>query len=183
MGSLSSILQRDRILSSFSMGMQKAIEGQAEKGLMLPLPLPPLFCSSSASLECAKKRRDISGEAHLTSSCSCCKIAQSFATMESREKWTGRLLPFCIMQRERKEEIYEAASAHFNNEAAFSISHPSFDASLEPARELGARFSPLITGVFIILLIRRSANLHLNQGLLWRRRRRRKSEANNQPTN
>ena len=39
-GSLSSILQRDRILSSFSMGMQKAIEGQAEKGSHVT-PSPP----------------------------------------------------------------------------------------------------------------------------------------------
>ena len=64
---------------------KKRSRDRLKKGLMLPLPLPPLFCSSSASLECAKKRRDISGEAHLASSCSRCKIAQSFATQESRE--------------------------------------------------------------------------------------------------
>ena len=103
-GSLSSILQRDRILSSFSMGMQKAIEGQAEKGLMLPLPLPPLFCSSSASLECAKKRRDISGEAHLAVS-SCSPLQNS---TEFRNAGIARVvdrLTFAILhnaERERK---------------------------------------------------------------------------------
>ena len=60
MGSLSSILQRDRILSSFSMGMQKAMEGQAEKGLMLPFPLlPPPFSMSVLCLlgMCKEKER------------------------------------------------------------------------------------------------------------------------------
>lgn len=61
--SLSSILQRDRILSSFSIGMQKRDGRQTDRLKRVscyPFPLPPF-----ASLECAKKRRDIAREAHL----------------------------------------------------------------------------------------------------------------------
>ena len=154
---------------------------QTEKGLMLLLPpllLPPWNV----------QRRDISREAHLApwspqllQKTEFCNV--SLAILQSPvHKWAK-----CRM-RGGEKEIYEAASAHFNNEAAFSIFHPSIlRVGRVSERTSWRAFSPLITRVFIILLIRRSltsANLHLNQGLLWRRRRRRRRrEPNNRPTN
>lgn len=163
---------------------------QTEKGLVLPLPpLPPWNVQGN-------EETDSGREAHLVPQL-LLQNTQSFAISISRQESTLAALhnAECRMQAMRmrgggEKEIYEAASAHFNNEAAFSIFHPSIH---PPIRDGGRRaFSPLITRVFIILLIRRSvtsvrpsANLHLNQGLLWRwrRRRRKRREANNQPTN
>ena len=138
MGSLSSILQRDRILSSFSMGMQKRdgrrTDGQTEKGLVLPLPpLPPWNVQGN-------EETDSGREAHLVPQL-LLQNTHSFAISISRQESTLAALhnagDVMRMRGGGEKEIDEAASAHFNNEAAFSISHPSFDASLESAS--GAR--------------------------------------------
>ena len=63
------------------------------------------------------------------------QILASFA--EVLYEWLPMKDAECLLGGEK--EIYEAASAHFYNEAAFSISHPSFDA-LTLRVGCGARF-------------------------------------------
>ena len=63
------------------------------------------------------------------------QILASFA--EVLYEWLPMNDAECLLGGEK--EIYEAASAHFNNEAAFSISHPSLDA-LTLRVGCGARF-------------------------------------------
>ena len=97
--------------------------------LLPPLLLPPWNV----------QRRDISREAHLApwspqllQKTEFCNV--SLAILQSPvHKWAK-----CRM-RGGEKEIYEAASAHFNNEAAFSIFHPS----VHPSSRAGERANEL----------------------------------------
>ena len=161
-------------------------DGQTEKGLVLPLPpLPPWNVQGN-------EETDSGREAHLVPQL-LLQNTQSFAISISRQESTLAALQNAECRRcacaeaERKRFMKRRVLISIMKpHLAFSIHPPSLRFGMAAARVFTFNY-PRIHHPFDPPLcdVRPSANLHLNQGLLWcwRRRRRKRREANNQPTN